>query len=95
VSDVLETWVVLHLRVLHHGVLGRCWCPALIPLITAFIVIIVVASTRLVGEVGRAFVFVRATVLRLLSVFIVHTFHTSADTPTYILEPAHNLVDVR
>jgi hypothetical protein len=64
-SNMLKTWVISHMCVLHHGMVW-CWCTPLFPAIvssSSFFVVVVITIAALVCEVLRSFVFVSAAVL--------------------------------
>ena len=70
---MLEAGMVLHLRLLHHGVLRRRWCDTVVSSVVwhSIIVIIVVSSARLVHEVCRSLVLVRAAIVLEPSDYLV------------------------
>jgi len=92
--DMLKTRVVLHLRV-HHDLVWWGRCASLVRLITAFILLIIVAAAGLASEVSRTFVFVCAAILCLRQHIANTQPSPSEPTQAYVLKPPDNLIDIR
>lgn len=105
-SDVLESWMVLHswrwlLLLLHHlvRVVVRCTSRVCDILFPALVVLVVVSAT-LVREVLGTFVFVRTAILCAQSVYGLASVScmpkkgVQVSRDTYILESRDGVVDV-
>lgn len=92
-SNMLETWMVLHawlLLLLHHLVTVRC-CSGIPGLLLTALVILVVVSAAFIREVLRAFVFVRSSILLKVS---PQPYLSPQPCDTHILKSSDRLIDI-